>query len=63
MVRRLHRIDSAYGLAPFAARRYPDAPERQGAYVAAAWEPVGAAYAELVTTVTTARSGGQGCAA
>ncbi len=49
-----------------AAQRYPDAPEGQDAYVAACWEPVGTAYAELlaaVSTVTTARSGGQGCAA
>lgn len=48
-----------------AVQRYPDAPERPNAYVAAGWEPVGTAYAELlatVTIVTTARSGGQGCA-
>jgi hypothetical protein len=46
-----------------AAQRYPDAPERQDADVAAYWEPVGTADAELVVTVTivtTARSGSPG---
>ena len=63
LARLLHRIDSAYGLAPLAAQRYPDAPERRDAYVAACWEPVGAAYGELLAAVTTAHPGGQGCAA
>jgi hypothetical protein len=60
LARLLHRIDSAYGLAPLAAQRYPDAPERRDAYVAACWEPVGAAYGELLAAVTTAHPGGQG---
>jgi hypothetical protein len=29
LVRLLHRIESAYGLAPLAAQRYPDTPERR----------------------------------
>jgi hypothetical protein len=56
-------IDSAYGLTRLAAQRYSDAPERRDAYVAACWEPVGAAYSELLAAVTTAHPGGQGCAA
>ena len=46
-----------------AVQRYPDAPGRQDAYAAACWEPVGPTYAELLATVITASSGGQGGAA
>jgi hypothetical protein len=48
LVRLLHRIESAYGLAPLAAQRYPDAPERQNAYATAVWEPVAAECARLL---------------
>jgi hypothetical protein len=44
-------------------QRYPDAPERRDAYVAACGEPVGTAYNELLAAVTTAHPEGQGCAA
>jgi len=56
----LHRADMAVALAPCACERYSDNPELTAVYAAAAWEPVGAAYAELVATV---RSSGKGCAA
>lgn len=54
IARLLDEVASATRVAAQAAEHYPDAPEWQATFKAAAWRPVGTGYARLIEAVSPA---------